>query len=80
MINRLFRKKKGVSVVRKFILSRKEHRKHLVVSARVHALVGVYAKENGLTIAEATHILLGKALMREYGFSKAEIASLRNTE
>lgn len=66
--------------MRKFILSRKEHRKHLVVSAKVHALVCLYAEENDMTIAEATHILLGKALAQKWGFSKKDIASIRKTE
>ena len=65
--------------MRKFILSRKEHRKHLMVSANVHELVCFYAEKNDITIAEATHILLGKALAREFGFSEGEIASIEPT-
>ena len=64
----------------KFVLSRKEHRKHLMVSMDVHILVCVYAKEKGITIAEATDILLGKGLALEWGFSKKEIESIRPTE
>ena len=65
--------------MRKFILSRKENRKHLMVSANVHELVCYYAEKNDITIAEATHILLSKAFAREFGLSEKEIASIGPT-
>jgi len=50
-----------------------------MVSANVHELVCYYAEKNDITIAEATHILLCKALAREFGFSEKEIASIEPT-
>ena len=66
--------------MRKFVLSRKERRKHLMVSEDIHILVCVYAKDKGITLAEATYILLGKGLALEFGLSKEEIASIRPVE
>lgn len=66
--------------MRKFILSRKEGRKHLVVTEGIHDVVCYYAKKNDITIAEATHILLSKAVAREFGFSEKEIESIKKTQ
>ena len=65
--------------MRKFVLSRKDSRKHLAVTKGIHELVCYFAEKNDITIAEATHILLGKALAREFGFSEGEIASIEPT-
>ena len=67
------------SFMRKFVLSRKDSRKHLAVTKGVHEIVCFYAEKNDITIAEATHILLGKALAREFCFRESDIASIGPT-
>jgi len=47
-------------------------RTSLMVDPRVHILVKLYAKERGITVTEATYILLGKALSQEYGLEFEE--------
>ena len=44
-----------------------KNQKHLVVSERTHAIVKLYAKENGLTMVQATHHLLRMAFAEIYG-------------
>ena len=53
-----------------------EERKHLVVEPNVHLLVKCYAREKNITIAEATHILLGKALTQEAGLEMKDDQTL----
>ena len=43
----------------KYIVGKKQ--KHLIVSERTHAIVKLYAKQNGLTMVEATYNLLRMA-------------------
>lgn len=52
--------------MQKYVLGEKVHRKYLLVEPKVHALVKSYAQEKGITIAEATYILLSKAIPEEY--------------
>lgn len=66
--------------MRKFVLSRKEGRKHLVVAKGVYDVVCYYAEKNDITIVEATHILLSKAVAREFSFSEKEIESIKKTQ
>ena len=47
-------------------------RTSLMVDPKVHMLVKLYADERGMTVTEATYILLGKAFSQEYGFEFEE--------
>ncbi len=51
--------------MRKYIVGKKQ--KHLIVSERTHTIVKLYAKENDLTMIEATHSLLRRAFAEIYG-------------
>ncbi len=51
--------------MRKYIVGKNQ--KHLVVSEDTHAVVTLYAKENGLTMVEATYNLLRIAFAEIYG-------------
>lgn len=44
-----------------------KNQKHLVVSEKTHAAVTLYAKENGLTMVEATYNLLRVAFAEILG-------------
>jgi len=48
----------------------------LGVDKDVHALVKLYAREKGLTVHEATYVLLGKGLAQEAGFKEEEISQI----
>ena len=59
----------------RYILGQEEGR-HLVVEPNVHLLGKCYAMEKNITIAEATHILLGKALTQEAGLEMKDDQTL----
>ena len=56
----------------RYILPKKEQRMHLVVSPEVHALVQLFAKEQGITITEATFRLLGIAFRVVYNLQEED--------
>jgi len=58
--------------MRKYILSAKPTRKILNVEENVHILIKSYAEEKGITIAEATYVLIGKGLAQEEGVKLEE--------
>ena len=56
----------------RYTLPEKGERKHLVVSPEVHQTVQLYAREQGITITEATFRLLKIAFSEVYGLPKKD--------
>ncbi|MEE8374206.1 MAG: hypothetical protein V3R87_10850 [Dehalococcoidia bacterium] len=56
--------------MRKYIVGKNQ--KHLIVSERTHTIIKLYAKEEGLTMVEATHNLLRVAFAEVYGMELDE--------
>jgi len=54
----------------KFVVGKKQ--KHLIVSEQVHASVKIYAKENNLTMVEATYELLRAAFAKVYNLEPSD--------
>jgi len=54
----------------KYVVGR--DKKHLMVSRGVHAAIKVYARENGLTMVEATFTLLRAGIIKLMGFEVEE--------
>jgi hypothetical protein len=44
----------------------------IAVDRAVHALIKLYAAEKGISVVEATHVLLGKAFAQEEGLDSQE--------
>jgi len=55
----------------KYVVSRND-RKRLIVSRGVHAAIKVYARDNGITMVEATFRLLRAGIIKIMGFEVEE--------